>query len=94
MGSAPRCRTWNSGNLPLIDSVRLDGSAPGFTIFVSLLTGVLFGLAPALESARADLMVGHSGCRSLPGRAFEEERPSFARMHRAEPSSKIDWLGC
>jgi len=48
-------RAWNPGNLPLIDSVRLDWAALAFTIFVSILAGVLFGLAPALESARADL---------------------------------------
>jgi putative ABC transport system permease protein len=48
-------RAWNPGNLPLIDSVRLDGGALGFMLLVSMLTGVLFGLAPAFESARADL---------------------------------------
>jgi putative ABC transport system permease protein len=54
-GGIQLIRAWNPGNLPLIDSVRLDGGALGFTVFVSMLTGVLFGLAPALESARADL---------------------------------------
>ena len=48
-------RTWNPGNLPLIDSVRLDATALGFTVLVSILTAVLFGLAPARESSRADL---------------------------------------
>lgn len=48
-------RAWNPGNLPFIDSVRLDGRALGFTAFVSMLTGVLFGLAPAFASARASL---------------------------------------
>jgi putative ABC transport system permease protein len=48
-------RVWNPGDLPFIDSVRLDGTALAFMVFVSTLTGVLFGLAPALESARADL---------------------------------------
>jgi putative ABC transport system permease protein len=48
-------RAWNPGNLPLIDSVRLDAGALGFMVLVSVLTGVLFGLVPALESARADL---------------------------------------
>jgi predicted permease len=45
-------RVWNPGNLPLIDSIRLDGGALGFMVFVSMLTGVLFGVAPALEGAR------------------------------------------
>ncbi len=54
-GGIELIRAWNPGNLPLIDSVRLDGGALGFMVFVSMLTGVLFGLAPALESARANL---------------------------------------
>jgi predicted permease len=48
-------RAWNPGNLPLIDSVRLDLGALGFMLLVSMLTGVLFGLVPAFESARANL---------------------------------------
>jgi predicted permease len=48
-------RVANPGNLPLIDSVRLDWGAFGFTALASMLSGVLFGLAPAFESARADL---------------------------------------
>jgi predicted permease len=48
-------RIWNPGNLPLIDSIRLDKVALGFMVLVSMLTGILFGVAPALEGARADL---------------------------------------
>jgi putative ABC transport system permease protein len=48
-------RAWNPGNLLPIDSVQLDWSAFGFMTLVSILAGILFGLAPALESARADL---------------------------------------
>ena len=36
-------------NLPLLESVRLDGSALGFTLLAAVLTGVLFGLLPALQ---------------------------------------------
>ncbi|MGA2183459.1 MAG: ABC transporter permease [Bryobacteraceae bacterium] len=54
-GGIELIRAWNPGNLPLIDSVRLDWSALAFMVFVSMFTGVLFGLAPALASARADL---------------------------------------
>jgi putative ABC transport system permease protein len=54
-GGIELIRAWNPGNLPLVDLVRLDGGALGFMVFVSMLAGVLFGLAPALESARADL---------------------------------------
>ena len=36
-------------NLPLLASVRLDGAALGFTLLAAVLTGVLFGLLPALQ---------------------------------------------
>ncbi len=48
-------RVWNPGSLPLMEYVRLDARALIFTLAVSLLTGVLFGLYPAMQSARADL---------------------------------------
>jgi putative ABC transport system permease protein len=54
-GAIALIRAWNPGNLPFIDSVRLDGGALLFMLLISTLTGILFGLAPALGSARADL---------------------------------------
>jgi putative ABC transport system permease protein len=48
-------RAANPGNLPRIGEVRLDGAVFAFLLLISLLTGILFGLAPALQSARADL---------------------------------------
>jgi predicted permease len=36
-------------NIPLLASVRLDGDALGFTLLAAVLTGVLFGLLPALR---------------------------------------------
>jgi putative ABC transport system permease protein len=42
-------------NVPRLGEVRLDPRALGFTLFITLLTGVLFGLAPALQSARVGL---------------------------------------
>ena len=36
-------------NIPLLASVRLDGEALGFTLLAAVLTGVLFGLLPALQ---------------------------------------------
>jgi putative ABC transport system permease protein len=42
-------------NLPRLGAVSLDGRVLAFTALASLLTGVIFGLAPALQAARADV---------------------------------------
>jgi putative ABC transport system permease protein len=42
-------------NLPPTAQVRIDATVLGFTLGVSLLTGVLFGLAPALRTMRVNL---------------------------------------
>ena len=48
-------RAINPGNIPRLDAIGLDGRVLAFTFGVSLLTGLLFGLAPALRAARVDL---------------------------------------
>jgi putative ABC transport system permease protein len=37
--------------LPLLDQVRVDGAALGFTVAAAVLIGILFGLAPALRAS-------------------------------------------
>jgi putative ABC transport system permease protein len=45
----------NAGNLPRAEEIRVDVVVAIFTLAVSLLAGLLFGLAPALHAARPDL---------------------------------------
>ena len=42
-------------DLPRVNAISLDGWALAFTALVSWLTGVLFGIAPAFQSSKADL---------------------------------------
>ncbi len=56
------------GNLPRLNEVRIDLSVLVFTSFVSLLSGVLFGLAPALAISRTSLNESlKEGGRSITG---------------------------
>jgi putative ABC transport system permease protein len=45
----------DSESLPRAGEISIDGSVLAFTIFVSLLTGLLFGIAPALQTSRPNL---------------------------------------
>lgn len=56
--------------LPRAAEVRLDGRVMLFTGAISVLTGLLFGLAPALQASRADLHGAmREGARGTGGRA-------------------------
>ena len=55
-------------NLPLLESVRIDGSALLFTLLAAVATGVLFGLLPALRVAVLSLREGmQDGSRGSSG---------------------------
>jgi putative ABC transport system permease protein len=43
-------------SLPRLDEIRLDGSVLGFTLVLSLLTGLIFGLVPALHASNPNLI--------------------------------------
>jgi putative ABC transport system permease protein len=47
--------TLSEGNLPPTADVRIDTSVLGFTLLISLATGLLFGLVPALRTIKVDL---------------------------------------
>jgi len=48
-------RTVNPGNIPRLESIRIDGGVLAFTLGISVLTGIVFGLAPALRAVNVDL---------------------------------------
>ncbi len=48
-------RTINPGNIPRLDAISLDGTVLAFTFAVSVATGLVFGMVPALRAAKVDL---------------------------------------
>jgi predicted permease len=61
-------RTINPGNIPRIEAIGLDGNVLAFTFAVAILTGLLFGLVPALRAARVELSSAiKAGGRSTQG---------------------------
>ncbi|HLY62317.1 MAG TPA: ABC transporter permease [Terriglobia bacterium] len=45
----------NPADIPRLNEVSVNGTVLGFTLGLSVLTGMIFGVAPALKSARLDL---------------------------------------
>jgi putative ABC transport system permease protein len=64
----------SSTTLPRLNEIGLDWRVVAFTLLVALVTGIVFGLAPALSAMRSDLnsLLRSSGrsATSGPGRAF------------------------
>ena len=48
-------RTMNPGNIPRLEAISINGSILAFTLGVSLLTGILFGVAPVWRAIKVDL---------------------------------------
>ncbi|MDH3297940.1 MAG: ABC transporter permease [Gemmatimonadota bacterium] len=57
-------------NLPRLESVPIDGPVLLFTLLVTLVSAILFGMAPALQSSRPDLhgQLNDRGVRTADGR--------------------------
>ena len=63
-------RAFGPGNLPRLDEVSLDPRVLGWALVISLLAGILVGLAPAMTALRRDLRPsGEEGGRSVSGGA-------------------------
>ncbi len=61
--------------IPRLDQTRIDGAVLLFALGISLLAGVLFGLAPALQTSRTDLSgVIREGTRGSKGRTGTRAR--------------------
>jgi len=65
--------------IPRLAAARADGSVFAFALVVSLVNGLLFGIAPALRAARRDpaLAVNESGMRGVVGRQRNALRSSL-----------------
>jgi predicted permease len=48
-------RAIHPGNIPRLETISIDGGVLAFTFAISIVTGVVFGLAPALRAASLDL---------------------------------------
>jgi len=55
-------------NIPRVSAIRLDGAVLGFTLLLSLGTGIVFGLVPAWQASHVDLNTAlKSGTRGAGG---------------------------
>src|SRR5439155_23544647 len=77
-----------AGRIPRIDEVHLNGWVLGFTLTVSLVTGILFGVVPARSGARREPReaLGHGtrlvgGPHRPPGRLRDRRNRVGARPH-------------
>ena len=63
-------------NVPLLATVRVDGTALAFTIAVAIATGLLFGIAPALQISAGDV---HEGLKESSRGSSEGRRGGWVR---------------
>ena len=51
----PLLRTFSPGSVPRLAETRLDGAVVSFSLLLCVITGIIFGLVPALQAARGEL---------------------------------------
>jgi putative ABC transport system permease protein len=73
-GAMAALRVFGAGRIPRLEEISLDGRVLGFTLAVSLLTGLLFGLAPAVTASGGNVVVAFRGGRASAGRRAQRLR--------------------
>ncbi|MGD1095950.1 MAG: FtsX-like permease family protein, partial [Bryobacteraceae bacterium] len=62
-------RVINPGNIPRLEDIEINGTVLSFTFGISIITGVLFGMAPAWRAMKVDL----NGSLKWGGRSGQSE---------------------
>lgn len=95
-GSLYVIRTMHPGNIPRLDELGMDVRVFAFALGISVLTGVVFGLAPALRASRLDLNTAlKSGARSSAGSGLSVKRDRLrGALVIAELAISLPLLAC
>ncbi|HST20858.1 MAG TPA: ABC transporter permease, partial [Blastocatellia bacterium] len=65
---------FSPGNIPRLNETSLDGRVLGFTVGITLLTTLLFGLVPALQASKPDLTTALKEAGQKGGGTFQGRR--------------------
>jgi len=68
-------RWFSPNNIPRLPAIRMDGRVLAFTSTIAVVTGILFGMAPALRSSKLNLSEAlKEGARNVAGSRHEKLR--------------------
>ena len=71
-------RTMNPGNIPRLEDIGIDGTVLAFALGLSLLTGILFGLAPVWRAVKLD----PNSSLKAGGRSGQADSGLYLKRHR------------